>query len=140
MSLGDYNLAELRHYFDEELLRRLSVAPLMKTGNEFVFAFCDKSPMDAQTTLRNTYGIAIRAVFASADTIERALGIMYQAADIPPPICASLIGELLTRRAINYEQAIIARNFKEDRTEAEVLGYMGLLPVTQTSGILQEAI
>ncbi len=76
-NLADYNLDELAPFFDQELLHKLLVAPLLKTETGFVIAFCDNSQAKAQTILREKYSISVHAVFASQDTVEQALERMF---------------------------------------------------------------
>jgi hypothetical protein len=129
LNMDDYNLTGFAPFFDRRLLRDLLVAPLLKTETGFVIAFCDNSPINAQTILRTTYDITIHAVFASQETIEKALDRIYSPAGRGKH-AYSRISALYAEGIINYEQAIIAYNYKNaiSVSENEILRYMGLLP------------
>ncbi|MGF6376562.1 adsorption protein B [Clostridiales Family XIII bacterium PM5-7] len=121
-----YQPEQFAGYFDERLLRSLHSIPVMRTATGYVIAFCDESPNDAQTTLRSTYGITVSAVFASYSAIESGLDAMYT---LPKDNAKdSLAVNLTLDEVINYEQAIIVKNYAKDHNEEEVLQLMGLIP------------
>jgi len=128
--IGEYDIRQFAPYFDKALLHRLLAVPLMKTEQGFVFAFCDSSPHNAQTVLREKYGLKVSSALASQSSIEAALAAIYSLHGSLRGISHSLISHLYSDGVICYEQAIIARNYKAAGrlTEARVLKYMGLLP------------
>lgn len=128
-SIKDYDIARLVAYFDKELLYELLVIPLMETDQGFVIAFCDNSPNNAQTILREKYGYNINSVFASQGVIMRSLDVAYGSLLDAGRNDLSVVSCLYNEGIIGYEQAIIARNYKStnDQTEVQVLKYMGLL-------------
>jgi len=129
-SIADYDIRPFAPCFDKELLRRLLVFPLMKTEQGFVIAFCDNSPNDAQTVLRETYSIAVSSVLATQHTVEAALAILYDPPnDFENSGLLSVASQMYSEGLIGYEQVVIVRNYKATNglTEAEALKYMGLL-------------
>ncbi|MDL2253650.1 phage adsorption protein NrfB [Ruminococcaceae bacterium OttesenSCG-928-I18] len=121
-----YHPQQFASVFDEALLRSLLSIPVMKTPTGYVIAFCESSPNDAQTTLRNAYGITVSAVFASRTAIENGLEVMYSPQK--EPVSPSLAVTLALQNAINYEQAIIVHNYADTQEEETLLQYMGLQP------------
>jgi adsorption protein B len=127
----DFVLPELGTHFKREQLEELLVVPLLQTDTGFVLAFSDSSPYNAQTILREQYGITVNAVLATQEKIELALHAMY---DHPPtPTRYNYILEQYGAGKINYEQTIIAINYLQATgwTEEEVLKRMGLNPQNQ---------
>ena len=122
-----YRLKHFADIFDEKFIRELKVLPLMKMQDGYVVAFSDESLSNAQSILRKTYGISVRAAFLSTGDIERGIETMYS--DKRGRMDKiSLIEILLNEEIINYEQAIIAKNhMNSGRSENEVLEIMGLL-------------
>ena len=132
-SIREYDVQQFAPYFDKALLHKLLAIPLMKTGQGFVIAFCDSSPNNAQTILREKYGFKISSALASQSAIEAALAAIYDAPGYPcsrKGISHSVASRLYDEGIICYEQVIIARNYvaTSKLTEARVLKYMGLLP------------
>lgn len=139
--LEDYELCQHGSIFKEEDLRNLKVLPLMKVPNGYVIAFCDESPNNAQTILRETYGIGVRAVFTSFSEIEYGIRLTYSNCKAIPMIKSRIKG-LANEGIINYEQAIIARNYYHlsEESEEQILSKMGLftgtrLPVDDISAV-----
>lgn len=137
--IEDYGVHQFASEFDQALLEQLHALPLMPIDGGYVFVFCDDSPNDAQTTLRSTYDIRIRATFSTRSAIEHGLHIMY-ASDPPAYNAGTLIARLFAEKRINYEQVILARNycFLLNKPEEEILINMGLLASTHT--FLQEVL
>ncbi|MCL1919113.1 MAG: phage adsorption protein NrfB [Peptococcaceae bacterium] len=124
-SLNQYNLAQYAYLFRENLLRELLIVPLLETDKGFVVAFCNASSENAQEILRRKYHIEVTAVFISEKGVLEALSIMYHSI---PNQAHSLIMELYEQGRINYEQVIIAFNFKHllRIEDADILLNMGL--------------
>ncbi len=126
--LNDYSPWCYADAFDEAQLKRLLSLPLLKTKDGYVVAFCDQSPIDAQTTLRNTYGFSVRAVFASRQTIETGLTQMFHS-----PASASqtesLAETLYDADAISEEQLLLLHSYQHrtGRSERDLLLQMGLV-------------
>ena len=134
--LEDYGLKQFADRFDKSQLHLLLALPLLQLQNEFVFAFCDKSPINAQTILRNTYGISVKAEFLTKESILRGLELMYDGGK-SVPASDDLIMQLFKAGEINYEQVILARNFNHfsGKTPEDILSYMGfMLPETAGEG------
>lgn len=126
--LDNYTPSRFAGTFQESLLKRLMTLPLLKTADGYVFAFCDRSPIDAQTTLRNTYGVGVHAVFASQQAVEAGLKRMYGAPETPEQTSGA--GKrLFERGVIGYEQLILANTYQQRTgfSEQETLARMGLL-------------
>jgi adsorption protein B len=88
-ALESYSLNQFAAVFEEKQLRALKALPLLRTKSGYVFAFCDTSPQNAQTVLRNHYGFPIGAVLATRTLIEKGLDMIYTGAknrcsDFPP--------------------------------------------------------
>jgi len=126
--LGDYTLAQFAPKFEEALLRRLLCIPLLEAEGGYVVAFCDQSPIDAQTTLRNTYGFQVHAVFAAQKTVESGLSRMFDATPSGGQ-AQGVAGELYERGSIGYEQLILIRSYahRTGRDERSLLNETGLL-------------
>ncbi|MDK2813977.1 MAG: hypothetical protein PWQ08_1232 [Clostridiales bacterium] len=129
--LENYRLHQFAPTFEEGLLRHLMVLPLLRFESGVVFAFCDESPDNAQTILRTTYQIEVRAEFLPKAAIEQGLKLVYAP---PASACAlsSPVEKLYAEGRLNYEQVILVRNFCSLNTESEqaILTHMGLLPDT----------
>ena len=127
--LENYRLAQFAPRFEEGLLRHLLVLPLLQFNGGVVFAFCDESPDNAQTVLRTTYQIDVRAEFLPKKAIEQGLSLVYAA---PASACerSSPVESLYAFGRLNYEQVILVRNFCSLNVESEqtILNHMGLLP------------
>ncbi|MDR1704052.1 MAG: phage adsorption protein NrfB [Clostridiales bacterium] len=117
--------------FEKDFLKELLAAPLMRTPEGYVIAFCDESPADAKSTLSERYGIAINEVLASKEIVERVIDKIYSP-DVSGPR-ESLIAELCGKGRIDYEQALIAYRFMSMATTSEqaALEAMSLLPASQ---------
>ena len=126
--LNDYSPWRYASLFQESLLRNLLTLPLLKTKDGFVVAFCDQSPNDAQTTLRNTYGCSVRAVFASQQTIEAGLTRMYHQAANAAQV-KGLAESLYESNAISEEQLLLFHSFQHrtGQYERDLLQKMGLV-------------
>jgi hypothetical protein len=118
-----YGLKRYADSFDEALLRGLLALPLLKTETGYMVAFCDESPIDAQTRLREMYGITVSPVFAPRDSIESGLDDMYGTNHKRP-----MIFDLYEKGMVNAEQVVIGVNYllSTGKPEAEMLNYMGL--------------
>ena len=127
--LENYRLDQFAPVFEEGLLRHLLVLPLLHFDGGVVFAFCDESPDNAQTVLRTTYQIEVRAEFLPKEAIEEGLKLIYAP---PTSSCAltSPVEVLYKQGRLNYEQVILVRNFSSLNLESEqsILTHMGLLP------------
>jgi len=132
-SMGDLeelNLHEFASAFDKDFLLELRAVPILRFDGGYIMAFSEDSHPKAQTQLRGKYSIDIRTVLASRDNIERAIEQMYT----PPSIDTIMnpySGEIFNRYysgEINYEQAVIANNFKHASrlNDIAVLELMGL--------------
>ncbi len=128
--MSEFNLSEFSSFFAQEQLHELLVAPLLKTDEGFVIAFCDRSLESAQIILRDSYDIEIQAVFASQDTVLKVLDYIFTA-DQNQNVQndKSLVMHLFQNGIINYEQVIIAYNYisKMGQKEEAILNYMGLI-------------
>lgn len=103
--LPDLQLTGLCHLIPRKTLESLSTVPLLKAPTGYVFAFCDKSPTDAQTQLRQGYHIDIHAVFAESETVTQALNMMFSGEVSSPP---TYILQQVEAGQLSYEQALIA--------------------------------
>lgn len=125
--LEDYGMERFASDFEEKQLRELLCMPLLKTPSGYVIAFADSSPNDAQTTLRNIYGITVNAVVATGDTISRGLDMMYNDKKAVASVKSPAL-KLYEEGRIGYEQLVLVRNYKYKcgKKESEMLTDMGL--------------
>jgi adsorption protein B len=129
-ALEAYRLNQFSAEFDEKQLRALKALPLLRTKSGYVFAFCDTSPQNAQTIIRERYGYPIGAVLATQKLIGKGLDMIY-GQNRKPIFKFSVLTEAYENNLINYEQLIIARNLAavhRQMSEVEILQYMGLRP------------
>lgn len=127
-NLEDYEIINYRSSFDENKLRLMLCLPLLKTKTGYVIAFCDDSPNNAQTILRNTYGITVNAVFASRETINKGLDMLYSDYTSIEHTSSSAMN-LFNQEIISYEQLILTRSYAHElgQSEAEILQKIGLM-------------
>lgn len=130
VNMGDfsfYNLPLFAFIFDKELLEELMVLPILFYDNSYVIAYCEKSPDNAQTILREKKGIKILSAFTAVDMVTEGLNIMFGSKTSNFKLTAAF--ELLNAKKINAEQYIIACNYaiKTDGSPDDILRIMGLL-------------
>lgn len=123
-----FNLSQFALDFNQTLLKQLKALPIMRIDGGYVFAFCDDSPENAQTTLRLTYDIQVQVVFTIRGAIEDGLNIMYNP-NIPAYDANTPAVQLFSDGRINYEQVILVRNYSLllEKTEEDILRSIGLL-------------
>lgn len=128
-TLAYYPIQSHRSIFDERTLRELLALPLLKTEEGYVFAFCEASPIYAQSILRNNYRIKITAVFGTKELIQSGLEQMFSEEE-QRSLHNDIAEKLYAEKVIDYEQFIILSNYKShsNRSERELLKYMGFLP------------
>lgn len=138
-SLKYYCIKDYCSDFTESFLRELLTIPLLKTKTGYVFAFCDESPLYAQTIIRERLGITVNVVFANKKTIQKGLDIMYNRTDSHG--FSSEITKLFKEEKINYEQVIIANNYLSDEhNDIKVLEEMGLINSSFNRNVLETSI
>ncbi len=122
-----YNLSSFKSMFPLELLEELMILPILFSNNTYVIAYCEESPIDAQTILREKLGINLVSTLTSVDMVKSGLFILSYNLDIIPKSEASL--ELLYENKIEAEQYIIACNYAItlNSNVDEILGKMGFL-------------
>lgn len=127
-TLPDYMLSGHAHIFEERLLRELKALPLFPDKDGFVIAFCEESPIYAQSILRKQYNLKIHAVFATLDTILDGIKRMYSSDQVSIS-APGLSDELLKRGQINFEQKIICQNYyrRIRWSQEQIAKYMGFL-------------
>ena len=125
-NIEEYELHHFSSFFKKDDLHELHIIPIMKIPNGYVIAFSEKSPQNAQSILREKYKIDIKSVFSSTKDIIKGLNIIYSQGQKKNK--ESLISSLQESNIINYEQAILARNYKNltKQSEEEILVKMGL--------------
>ncbi len=129
--LESYNLEQFAKTFDKDLLTELLSIPLLKTPKGYVVAFCDSSPNNAQTILREKYNIFVNAVFVSQSAITKGLEMIYSKNNkITPEYKQSFAMRLFLGGFINHEQLILVRSYtyKNNKSEEEMMYEMGLTP------------
>ncbi len=128
--LGDfshYDLASFKDTFDIALLEELMVLPILCSNNTYVIAYCEKSPIKAQTILRDKLGINLVPAFTTVAWVSTGLKIMASTESSTTKDSVAL--ELLSNDKINTEQYIIACNYaiQEKKDVDDVLEAMGLI-------------
>ncbi len=127
--MGDfshYDLLSFDNIFDYELLKELMVLPILSSNDTYVVAYCEESPIDAQTILREKLGINLVSTLTSVDMVMSGLKIMSDNKNIFESTKAF---ELLNNNKINTEQYIIASNYatRSKKGVDEVLEMMGFV-------------
>ncbi len=130
VNMGDfsnYDLLSFKDIFDKELLNELMVLPILFANNTYVIAYCEKSPLYAQTILREKYGINIISTLTTVDMVKE--GLLIISNDKNSPFEKTVSFELLNDNKINCEQYIIACNYSTSTSKSidETLEIMGLL-------------
>ena len=128
--LDDFCLWQNADAFDEEMIRQLLILPVMKINGGYVIAFCEESPDNAQTILKERYNIRIQAAFLSTSAVREGLDLMYSKTDRNETSPAyRLLKTMMEQDKINAEQAIILRNYhyRLGLSENELLLEMGLI-------------
>lgn len=144
VDLGDFSAYDLPSFaskFDKALLEELMVLPVVCSDGCFVVAYCEKSPNNAQTILREKLGIKIASAFTTADMVAEGLQRMFGAQT--PLFQATVAFDLLEAGKINAEQYMIACNYAAgtDKSPDDVLRVMGLLDrVWEASDRQEEAV
>ncbi len=133
-SLPLFNFSQFAPQFEQKLLEDLAAVPVLRNGNDYVFAFCDSTPMDAQTRLRKVYGITLHPVFSEKANILAALEIMYEST-AEDETDNSVALNLYHSGRISYEQVLIAYKYMKlnGKTETEMLEYLGLVQFEPSS-------
>ncbi len=122
-----YDLCSFKNIFDIELLKELMVLPILYSKDTYVIAYCEKSPINAQSTLREKFGINLVSTFTTVDIVTEGINIM--ASNDYIPLNKNVAFELLNANKINIEQYIIACNYaiQDKKSVDSILEVMGLL-------------
>lgn len=129
VNMGDfsnYNLSSLASSFDKELLEELMVLPIIYSEGSYVIAYCEKSPDNAQTILREKLGIKITSAFTTDDMVIKGLDIMFGQEN--SQFKGTKTYELLSKNIISAEQYMIVINYaiSTNRPTDEILKDIGL--------------
>ncbi len=126
-SLPFYDLAPFASNFDLKELYQLKVFPLMKTPEGYVFVYCDRSPIDAQSFLTKTLKVKLITVLGSWATVQSGLEAIWrgpetQGGKFQSPSPDSTAG-------IEPLQWILVRNYASllGMSEMDVAKAMGLI-------------
>ncbi|MDD2371148.1 MAG: glycosyltransferase [Firmicutes bacterium] len=138
VDMGDFSTYDLPSFtskFDKDLLEELMVLPIVSAGNSFVIAYCESSPDDAQTILREKLGIKILSAFTTTEMVREGLEIMFGLKK--SKFKNTIAFNLLNTNKINTEQYIIACNHAigTGKSSDEILQSMGLLVVENEANI-----
>ncbi len=130
VSMGDfslYNLLSFKTTFPQSLLEELMVLPILFSNNTYVIAYCEKSPINAQTILRENLGINLISAFTTVKMVTEGLKMISD--NKSPLFKDSVAFELLTYERINSEQYIIACNYaiQKEKDVDDILEDMGLI-------------
>jgi adsorption protein B len=131
-NLEDYQLQQFAEIFEKEFLTRMNILPIMEIPDGYVIAFSDKSPNNVQTLLREKYHIDVKPAFMPSEKVVEGIEIMYSTKSESEK-ASSILSKLSESGQINYEQALIARNYHYllGIPEEETLARMGLYGRTQ---------
>lgn len=129
INMGDFSNYDLKAAvatFDQKLLSELMVLPVLKAADVYVMAYCEQSPDNAQTILREKYGIRILSAFTSDETVERGLRII--SGEVLSSYKENRAGVLLAAGKISAEQYILVSNYalNSGRAIEDILVEMGL--------------
>ncbi len=132
VSMGDfshYDLLSFKSIFPQNLLEELMVLPILCSNNTYVIAYCEKSPINAQTILREKLGINVLSAFTTVNMVTKGLQIITASEPAKSLFKESVAFELLTYERINSEQYIIACNYaiQTEKDVGDVLESMGLI-------------
>lgn len=126
-----YDLPSLADVFDKELLTELKVLPVLCTYRTYVVAYCENTPNNAQSILRDKYGIQIVSAFTTADKVSKGIEIMYEKENWK--FKGSPAYDLFRKGKISAEQYIIACNYAiaANKTPDDILDAIGLRTVEE---------
>jgi adsorption protein B len=129
VNMGDfsnYDLSAFALNFNRELLEELMVLPIVYSMDSYVIAYCEKSPDNAQTILREKLGINIMSAFTTDDMVTEGIKRIYENKEALFKTTDSF--RLLNKDKISAEQYIIVCNYaiNQNRDPDEVLKNMGL--------------
>ncbi len=130
VNMGDfstYDLQSLASKFDKDLLKELMVLPIVFSDGIFVVAYCEKSPDNAQTILRERLGIKIASTLTTDEVVAKGLNIMFSTENSKFKNTTAF--KLLNANKINAEQYILVCNnaINTDKSPDEILQIMGIL-------------
>ena len=111
VNMGDfsnYDLSSLASKFDKVLLEDLMVLPIIYSDGRYVIAYCENSPDDAQTILREKLGIKIVSAFTTDNMVIKGLNIMFCQEN--SQFKGGKAYELLSKNLISAEQYMIVSN------------------------------
>ncbi len=128
VNMGDfshYNLISFKPVFPQELLEELMVLPILFADNTYVIAYCEQSPKNAQSILREKLGINLVSTLTRVDMVKAGLEILARDGNVE--LKDEIPVQLLEHNQINTEQYIIACNYSAltEKSVEEVLGLMG---------------
>lgn len=127
-SLPFYDLGKFSKDFDEETLRELKAFPLLYTGDAYLFVYCDLTPPDAQTLLRNATGKKMITALSSSGTIYKALDLIFSNQNITHE--QNNDRTRISEAELTPEQILIVNNYagRLQLSQEEVSKMMGLHP------------
>jgi bacteriophage N4 adsorption protein B len=129
INMGDfsnYDLKTLADKFDKKLLEELMVLPIVYSEGKYVIAYCEMSPDNAQTILREKLGIKILSAFTTDEMVTKGIKKIYE--KDTPQFIETKAHKLLKENKISAEQYIIVCNYAINAGKApdDVLQEMGL--------------
>ncbi len=134
VNMGDfsyYNLSSFKTIFDESLLNELMILPILSYNNTYVIAYCEKSPINAQTILREKLGHDVKLIstLTTVNMVKSGLDLISDNKDTSLKNSRAI--KLLNENKINAEQYIIACNYaiNTQKSVDEILITMGLILV-----------
>ncbi|MFV0465673.1 MAG: glycosyltransferase [Lachnospiraceae bacterium] len=104
-----YDLKSFAHQFDKDLLQKLMVLPLICWENTYVIVYCEKSPSNAQSILREKMGIEVVSAFTVSKHVQNGIDFMY--GETQSDFVPTRAFELLSDKKINAEQYILLCNY-----------------------------
>ncbi len=130
VNMGDFSYYDLHSFkpiFDKDLLTELLVLPILSSNNTYVIAYCNKSPINAQSILREKLGINLISALTSEKMVSSGIAHLYD--EETSNYKETLASELLKSGKINSEQYILACNYAitTNQTVEEILKQMGLV-------------
>ncbi len=127
-SLEFYDLRKFSRKFDEKTLQELKAFPLLETDDAYLFVYCDQTPPNAQTILRNLTGRKMITALSALGTIEKAVNVIYGHEDVP--LYQKSYGIEEKQTALSAEQIVIINNYAgrlnlSQKSVSEMMGLLG---------------
>ena len=129
-SLKLYDFTMFSKDFDKEFLEQMRALPLIITQDGYIFAYSDKSPIDAQSRIREKVNKKISTVLATDETIKEGLQMIWF--DRKEDHLGNKFSSVNCVRLSEPVQIVIIKNYASmlGIDEREIVKKMGIIPIT----------